>query len=173
MTETPPEPLLDGFRLRTFRPGLDDAAWLALNNRTFAGHNENGAWVQDDLQARIAQPWFDAADFLILESQGEMAGFCWMKVIDGGDGRRSGEIYIIGLAPETRGRGLGRQLLDRALIQLRERRVDVAAIYVDESNETAVDLYRSSGFHHHHVDVCYTRDLVARPAAIEPHEEAA
>ena len=173
MTDTPPEASLDAFTLRTFRPGVDDRAWLALNNRIFAGHGENGAWAEADLRARIAQPWFDERDFLLLESQGEVAGFCWMKMIDTGDGLRSGEIYIIGLAPETRGRGLGRKLLDRALTHLRERGAGIAAIYVDEANEAAVELYRSNGFHHHHVDVCYTRDLVARPAAHTQPEEAA
>ncbi len=155
----------DGVRLRTFRPGLDDAAWLALNNRMFAGHPENGAWSAEDLRARMSQPWFDPRDVLLAEVEGALAGSCWLKV-EGGDGeRRSGEIYVIGTAPAWRGRGIGRHLLDRGLRHLALKGVDTAAIYVDEANAPAVALYESAGFHHHHVDVCYSRALSGAEAA--------
>ena len=157
-----------GGTLRTFRPGADDAGWLALNNRIFTGHPENGAWTLDDLRARMGQPWFDPADVLMLEVDGTLAGFCWMKVEDrAGDGR-VGEIYVIGAAPEVRGRGFGRFLLAAGLRHLVSRSADVAAIYVDDANAAAVSLYETAGFHHHHVDVCYSRRLRAgerRPAA--------
>jgi len=162
--------VMDGV-LRAFRPGADDAEWLALNNRIFAGHPENGAWTLDDLHARMMQAWFDPADVLMLEVDGVVAGFCWLKVEDRrGDGR-VGEIYVIGAAPEVRGRGFGRYLLAAGLRHLVSRCADVAAIYVDDSNAAAVALYESTGFHHHHVDVCYSRGL--RSAARAEAAEAA
>jgi mycothiol synthase len=147
--------------LRAFRPGVDDARWLELNNRIFRGHPENGAWTLDDLRARMSQPWFDANDMLVLEIEGALAGFCWLKIEDRGESGRVGEIYVIGTAPECRGLGLGRYLLSRGLAHLRDRGVSFAAIYVDEANAAAVTLYEAAGFHHHHVDVCYTRALAA------------
>lgn len=146
-------------RLRSFRPGVDEAAWLALNNRIFAGHPENGTWTLDDLRARMAQPWFNPDDLLMLDVDGAFVGFCWLKVAERGAEGRVGEVYIIGSAPEHRGRGLGRYLLSLGLHHLARRRADVAAIYVDRSNEAAAGLYTSTGFHHHHIDVCYTRAL--------------
>jgi mycothiol synthase len=151
----PPE----GATIRAFRPGADDVPWLTLNNRIFAGHPENGAWTLDDLQARMEQPWFDANDILMLEIHGKLAGFCWLKIEERGETGRVGEIYVIGTAPEYRGIGLGRYVLSRALSHLRERETRIAAIYVDESNRAAVSLYEGNQFHHHHVDVCYSRDL--------------
>jgi mycothiol synthase len=160
MDSRTPVPLAaPGVSVRTFRPSVDDEAWLELNNRTFAGHPENGAWTLDDLHARMAQPWFDAEDLLIVESDGLMAGFCWLKVEERTGEGRVGEIYIIGTAPEARGHGHGRFLLDASLARLTQREAAVAAIYVDESNAPAVALYESSGFHYHHVDVCYSRQL--------------
>lgn len=154
-----------GGALRTFRPGADDAAWLALNNRVFAGHPENGAWTLDDLRARMRQPWFDPADVLMLEVDGALGGFCWLKVEERrGDGR-VGEIYVIGAAPEAQGRGFGRYLLAAGLRHLVSRCADVAAIYVDEANAAAMALYETAGFHHHHVDVCYSRPLRASERA--------
>lgn len=163
----------DGVTVRAFVPGLDEERWLELNNRIFQGHPENGAWTMDDLRARMAQPWFDPGDVLMAEQRGNLAGFCWIKVEDRGETGRVGEIYVIGTAPRARGLGLGRFLLARALQHLRERGVRLAAIYVDESNGAALSLYESLGFHHHHVDVCYSRTLRASEQPDGVREEAA
>jgi mycothiol synthase len=168
MRGVPAPVTVPGASLRPVRPGVDDEAWLALNNRIFAGHPENGEWTLDDLRARMAQPWFDAGDVLLLEVDGALAGFCWLKVEERENEGRVGEIYVIGIAPEQRGRGLARYLLASALQRLRTRAADVAAIYVDESNEAAVALDETSGFHYHHVDVCYSRDLTADVALATP-----
>ena len=157
--ETPAPSPISGVRIRAFVPGADDERWLALNNRIFAGHPENGSWTIDDLRTRLEQPWFNADDLMMLEVNGSLAGFCWVKVEDRRDEGLVGEIYVIGTAPECRGMGLGRYLVSHALRHLRIRGTRIAAIYVDESNTAAVSLYDAAGFHHHHVDVCYTRDL--------------
>jgi mycothiol synthase len=172
--QEPAEPIeIPGARVRSFRASVDDARWLALNNRIFAGHPENGSWSMEDLRARLAQPWFDSGDLLMLEMHGALAGFCWLKVEDRRDEGLVGEIYVIGTAPEHRGRGLGRLLVGHALRRLRERGTRIAAIYVDEANFAAVSLYEDAGFHHHHVDVCYSRDLTAGLRAPERAEAAA
>lgn len=150
-----------GARIRAYRPGGDDSAWLALNNRIFAAHPENGAWTLDDLHARLAQPWFDARDFLLLERDGEIAAFCWVKVEERGDEGRVGEIYVIGVAPERQGRGYARYLLAEALARTRDRGARTAAIYVDATNGAALTLYAGMGFDRHHTDVCYSRELRA------------
>jgi mycothiol synthase len=160
-------------RIRAFRPGEDDERWLKLNNRIFAGHPENGSWTLEDLRARMAQPWFDAEDVLMLESNGSLAGFCWLKVETRRDEGLVGEIYVIGTAPECRGMGLGRHLVVQALRHLQERGTRIAAIYVDDSNTAAVSLYEGAGFHHHHVDVCYTRDLTVEAFDRDRAEAAA
>jgi mycothiol synthase len=171
VVETPPE-----VRIRPFRPGEDDERWLALNNRIFAEHPENGSWTLDDLHARMAQPWFRAEDVLMLEVDGELAGFCWVKVQERGDEGRIGEIYIIGTAPEYHGRGLGRYLLGEALRHLSNRDVNACAVYVEQTNERAVALYWSYEFHHHHVDVLYSLSLPAEaheataPATVHQHD---
>lgn len=160
MRNVPVAPTPSGASLRGFAAGVDDETLLALNNHIFAGHPENGHWTLDDLRARMAQPWFNPADVLMVEIGGVLAGFCWLKIENrGGDDGRVGEIYVIGTLPEFQGRGLGRYLVAQALARLLERDVETAAIYVDQSNETAIRLYESSQFHYHHVDICYTRDL--------------
>jgi mycothiol synthase len=149
----------EGASTRPFRPGVDDEIWLALNNRVFAGHPENGEWTMEDFLARTRQPWFNPDDLLILDVDGQLAGFHWLKVEQRENEGRVGEVYIIGAAPEYHGRGLGRYLLAEGLTHLSQRGVDAVAVYVDQSNERAVALYWSFEFHHHHADVLYSLAL--------------
>ena len=84
----PEAPLPEGVRLRAFRPGEDDEAWVRLNAAAFAAHPEQGAWTVADLRARMAEDWFDPAGFLLAEEEGpdgpRLVAFHWTKV-HGGD----------------------------------------------------------------------------------------
>ncbi|PWB98163.1 mycothiol synthase [Homoserinimonas hongtaonis] len=141
---------LDGFT--PFRPGHDDAAWLDINARAFAHHPEQGSLTQVDLDARMAEPWFNADDFLLLRDEdGQVIAFCWLKV----DGD-IGEFYVVGVDPRHQGSGLGRRLVAAGLAHLAASGIRTASLYVDADNVPAVRLYRSYGFADHTVDVQYS-----------------
>jgi mycothiol synthase len=167
MRRVPPPIDVTGVAIRPFDPAADEEPWLALNARVFVEHPEQAHWTGEDLRARIAQPWFDAGDFLVAERDGRLLGFNWVKIEERANEGRVGEIYVVGIAPEQRGRGMGAALLSHGLRRMAARGVDIAAIYVDETNTHAVKLYDSMGFHNHHVDVCYSRSLGAAEAAGE------
>ncbi|MEH1056282.1 mycothiol synthase [Micromonospora sp. CPCC 206171] len=145
-----PAPRLpDGVVLRAFRPGTDDEAWLALNTRAFAAHPEQGRWTPADLRARLAEPWFDPAGFLLAveEASGRLLGFHWTKVHERPGSARIGEVYVLGVDPAAHGGGLGRALTTAGLAHLRDARgLDRVMLYVDESNTSAVALYERIGF---------------------------
>ncbi|MFC8615850.1 mycothiol synthase [Micromonospora purpureochromogenes] len=145
-----PAPRLpDGVVLRAFRPGADDEAWLALNTRAFAAHPEQGRWTPADLRARLAEPWFDPAGFLLAaeEASGRLLGFHWTKVHERAGSARIGEVYVLGVDPSAHGGGLGRALTTAGLAHLRDARgLDRVMLYVDESNTSAVALYERIGF---------------------------
>ncbi|MHA6670068.1 mycothiol synthase [Homoserinimonas sp. A447] len=152
-----PAPVADAHRgVRAFQPGVDDAAWLALNARAFAGHPEQGKLAQPDLDARMAERWFDADDFLLLWDGEELTGFCWLKVA--GD---LGEFYAVGVSPDRQGEGIGRTLVEAGLNRLAERGIRESNLYVEADNEPAVRLYRSYGFTNYTVDIQYRSETPA------------
>lgn len=138
-----------GVRLRSFAPGRDDLAWLAVNAEAFASHPEQGAWTMQDLRERIEQPWFDPAGFILAEStDGQLLGYHWTKVHPPA---RAGEdpiaeVYVLGISPAAQGRGLGRLLLEAGLQYLANGPAGVVILYVEQENSTAVGLYGKDGF---------------------------
>jgi len=127
---------------RPFVPGVDDGAFLAVNNRAFAGHHEQSDWDLEALRLRAGEPWFDPDGFRLHERDGRLAGFCWTKIHADG----VGEIYVIAVDPDFTGLGLGKQLTLAGLESLAERGVEHAMLYVDADNHTAVSLYERLGF---------------------------
>ncbi|MGO4692029.1 mycothiol synthase [Glaciibacter sp. 2TAF33] len=140
-----------------FKPGRDDADWIALNALVFADHPEQGRLTLEDLAARQGEPWFNSDDFLIArDDSGRMIGYNWLKV-EPGTRAEAGEIYVIGIHPDVTGRGLGRTLMNAGLRRLQECGIDAADLYVDADNRPAVQLYRALGFTDVTVDVQYRR----------------
>ncbi|MBM3743905.1 MAG: mycothiol synthase, partial [Actinobacteria bacterium] len=63
--------------IRSFLPGIDNQAWLEVNNRSFTSHPEQSNWSERDLDIRTKESWFDPTGFLIAEIDKKLAGFCW------------------------------------------------------------------------------------------------
>jgi mycothiol synthase len=52
----PVVPAPEGATIRRFVAGQDEEMWVALNNRVFADHPEQGSWTLEDLRVRAGQP---------------------------------------------------------------------------------------------------------------------
>jgi mycothiol synthase len=141
----PPGTLAPELAARSFAIGADEAAFLALNARSFATHPDQGAMSLEDLRARELESWFDAQGFLLVEGSGALLGFCWTKIHDE-PWSSVGEIYVIGVDPTASGLGLGRWLLRAGLASMHARGVDEAMLYVEHDNVPAQHLYGSEGF---------------------------
>ncbi len=143
----------DGVTVRTFVPGEDDAAWLALNAEAFAHHPEQGSLTQRDLDDRKGEPWFEPAGFFLAERDGALVGFHWTKVHSA---EQLGEVYVLGVAPGEQGSGLGRALTAIGLRHLaRDRGLPTAMLYVDADNAPAMAVYERLGFATYEADLMY------------------
>ncbi|MFE2536375.1 mycothiol synthase [Streptomyces sp. NPDC059371] len=148
-----PEPKLpEGVTVRSFVPGEDDAAWLAVNAAAFAHHPEQGSLTQRDLDDRTAEPWFDPAGFFLAFRGDELVGFHWTKV-HAEDGL--GEVYVLGVRPGAQGGGLGKALTTIGLRHLAAQALPTAMLYVDADNKAAVSVYERLGFVTHETDLMY------------------
>jgi mycothiol synthase len=153
-----PDPALpEGVTLRTFVPGADEAAWLAANKAAFADHPEQGSMTRADLEARMAESWFDPKGFLLAENtDGELLGFHWTKVHPRhGDHPAIGEVYALGVTPSAQGMGLGKALTVAGIRHLQDKGLHAVMLYADAGNTAAVALYHSLGFVRWDVDVMY------------------
>ena len=149
-------PVPPGVSVRAFEPGRDEAAWLDVNNRAFAGHPEQGVWDVETLERRMNEPWFDPDDFLIATDDAGIAGFNWTKLHRD---RREGEIYVIGVDPDRESSGLGKALLVAGLEHMARKGMRTCCLYVDEANEHALAMYEKFGFTEDHRDRAYEIDV--------------
>ena len=157
--------LPDGVQLRTFVPGRDEDGWLDANKAAFAHHPEQGNMTRADLDARMAEPWFDPAGFLLaVDPADRILGFHWTKVHPRhGDHPAMGEVYVVGVTPDAQGSGLGKALTVAGIRHLQGLGLRAVMLYVDADNTPAVALYRRLGFTRWDVDVMYA-PLPQQPA---------
>ena len=136
-------------QIRTFQPGDEDEI-VSVNAAAFADHPEQGELTVQGLRLLMTEPWFDPNGLFVAEHEGRIAGFHWTKRV--GD---VGEVYVIGVAPNTQGSGIGRDLLAAGLNHLGDcERVD---LYVEESNSAAISIYRQFGFAERSRDINFTK----------------
>ena len=141
-------------RIRTFVPGQDEQAMVAVNKRAFDWHPEQGLLTVEDVQATEKEAWFDPAGFfLAVDENDRVLGFHWTKVH--GDG--TGEVYVVGVDPDAQGGGLGKALTLAGLHHLRERGIREIILYVESDNAPAVAVYTRLGFTLAYTNVAYQR----------------
>lgn len=152
-----PLPALSQAPTRSFT-SADSAELLRVNAAAFAHHPEQGALDRAGLDARMAEPWFDPAGlFVAMSDDGErMLGFHWTKQ----HSASLGEVYVVGIAPEAQGRGLGRALTLAGLHHLAGLGVAEVLLYVEADNHAARSTYDKLGFTHADADthVMYRRE---------------
>ena len=77
----------------------------------------------------------------VIEQAGQVVGFCILQpVLD------EANLLLMAIHPSQQGKGLGYQLLDASLAQLKNNPLQVF-LEVRESNQAAIALYEKSGFH--------------------------
>ena len=160
-----------------------DAEWVRVNNEAFAWHPEQGGWDVERLRAARDTNWFDPDGVILLwvrdqksavervgipcpaESAVEdanvyrLVGFHWTKIPveekEKESGQRVGEVYVVCLADDARGKGLGQAVTLLGMKLLMENGCGHIELYVEGDNAPAVSTYKCLGFEVVHTDVVY------------------
>jgi ribosomal protein S18 acetylase RimI-like enzyme len=102
----------------------------------------------------------DKVIVLVAEEGGEVIGYTYAG-IEGMDYMAlrgpAGALYDIVVAPDRRGRGVGRQLLDETLAELRRRGAPRVVLSTAEQNDAAQRLFEHAGFRRTMIEM--TREL--------------
>lgn len=136
-------------RFRTFRRGMDEAAYVELLNATFAEHWDFSPVTQPELEAWNQRPDFDPRGcFFIVDGEREIAHITVLV-----DPQRFEEthdaaarVFELGVLPEYRGKGLGYQLLLKAAEFSRAQELNALELVVDGQNDGAKGMYEQMGF---------------------------
>jgi mycothiol synthase len=135
------------YTIRTFNPAADKDLWLALNNKIFTNHPDQGNWALADLENRMAENWFDPAGFFLATKGNEIVGFVWTKIHqDLVNQDPVGELYVVGVDPDHAHQGIGRAVSVAAINYLITKGLKRSMLYVDADNEKGLGLYTSLGF---------------------------
>jgi len=136
---------------RTFGEWLPLERYVDLLNATFADHPSPVSWTLPQIEYAHSQPRFDASSItLVSPADRPEDPIAFVRAPMGppepGDAAPVGEIGLVGVLPQWRGRGLGRELLRWGVAQLRARGAGRIKLSVEAENELALGLYRRTGF---------------------------
>jgi mycothiol synthase len=148
-------------RCRHLKIGEEDKL-VRIQNRSFAdtwGFNPN---TVEEIAYRLRLPNCGPEDVLLACDGDTVVGYCWTRLYVGKDKPKrggKGRIYMLGVDPNHRGKGIGKDVLLAGLSYLRGRNLGIVELTVDSKNEAARALYRSGGFRVRTRSLWYERAL--------------
>ena len=95
-------------------------------------------WTYDGFRSGISQ---DGSIFLVAISEEKVVGYLGMYC-----SFDEGEITNVGVQTDMWNQGIGRKLMDAALMLAKDRNIEHLILEVRKSNEQAIGLYKKTGF---------------------------
>jgi mycothiol synthase len=132
---------------RYLQPG-EEYKLTQLQNRAFAGSWGYNPNTVEEITFRISSSTCSLQDIILTYEGYRTIGCCWTGIIceEGVPSVKKGRIHMLGVDPDYRGKGIGRELMMAGLARLRNRGLNVAELTVDSQNKVACALYKSIGF---------------------------
>ena len=130
------------------QPGEEEKL-AQIQNRSFAGSWGYNLDTVEAITYRTSLSHCSPEDVVLTCDGDRIVGYCWAGVTGGGGAARDekeGRIFMLGVDPDYRGRGIGRGVLRAGLDYLRSKGLRVAWLTVDSENKVACALYLSLGF---------------------------
>jgi len=133
---------------RYLEPGEEERL-AQIQNRCFAGTWGYHPNTVEEIIWHMSFKNSSPDDIILAWDKSKLIGYCWTEKKcdkDLSTGKNSGRIYMLGVSPDYRNRGVGRKLLLSALTRLKSMGREIVHMTVDSQNTAAVSLYSSLGF---------------------------
>jgi ribosomal protein S18 acetylase RimI-like enzyme len=124
----------------------DDEARLGLSFRAEL-QSARKALPLNFMLERISDTFRHSFDGFVCEEQGRIVAL--VNVMRAGQNKKRWEIGNVATHPDFRGKGLARQLVNRAIEHAREHGAEICILDVRDDNLPAYKLYESLGFKHY------------------------
>ncbi len=154
-------PLIDNtYSYHSLRYGEEEKL-TRLQNRCFAetwGYNPN---TPEEIVQHLNISQSSLDDVILVYDANKPVGYCWVFACQGDDNTAEKEwrIYMLGVDPDYRDRGIGRKILIAGLSHLKKKGIQLAKITVDCENKVACSLYYSVGFKHMTSSLWYEKPI--------------
>lgn len=146
---------------RSLRPGEEDKL-ADIQNRAFEGSWGFNPNTVEEVAYRLNMSDTSPQQVSLAVREDAILGYCWTTADPAAPGgQRTGRVHMVGVSPESRGRGIGRQALVAGLGKLKQAGVEVVKLSVDSRNGSAIALYESIGFGTESTTVWYEREVAS------------
>ena len=143
-----PDTLSSEFTLRYLQRGEEERL-TQVQNRCFTetwGFNPN---TPEEIAYALNLSGVSAEDVILICDDARPVGYCWTKLnctksVE--TGKEKGRIFMLGVDPDYRSRGIGRLALQAGLSYLEDKSIRAVELTVDNENLVAFSLYKSFGF---------------------------
>jgi mycothiol synthase len=143
-----PETSIGEFTQRYLQHGEEERL-ANLQNRCFAdtwGFNPN---APEEISYALNLIGASPDDVVLINDGVRPVAYCWTKtdcLESPQTGVEKGRVFMLGVDPDYRGRGIGKLALRAGLNHLKDKRIKVAELTVDGENLAAFSLYKSFDF---------------------------
>jgi len=166
-TESAEPAFPDGIRIdRRPLKGISDEdlqVFVDVFNESFAGHFSFSP-TNVTRWRNIGNATEDEMVVTFARSEGKVVGFTLVEnstAYNREKGAKDGWVNILGVIPDSRGRGLGKALLLDGIRQLQSQYLDTIRLGLDAENRNALSLYTSVGFEVALENVVFVKDITS------------
>jgi len=153
-------------KIREFVKGEDEEVWLSIRNEAFKEYDDFRPSTMEDMEIWEKDPGFDPVGMFIAELNGKAVGRV-QAYVDRQREEKKGFVQGLGVVPKFRRRGIGRELMDKAIESLRKREMETAECWTRDDKPICKHIFESMGFKLIRIFSTMGRELDTIPSAGE------
>ena len=159
-------------RIRPYIKGTDDEAYIGIFNACFNDYDDIRRLTIEDFRKTQEAPSYSLDGLLIAEWNGIAVGIV-DAYVDPLREEPKGFVQSFGVLPRFRRRGIGKELVRRAVESLKTRGIKTANAWAQTDRESCIRLYGSFGFREIRAFSMMEADLASVPSELGEKKDVA